>query len=129
MRLLLDTNAYSALRRGHPGAAGLARRAERILLSTVVLGELLYGFRRGSRERQNLAELAEFLDSPWVEVVAVTETTADRYARVLARLRDRGAPIPTNDVWLAAHALETGAELLTFDRHFEAVEGIALVMP
>lgn len=128
MRLLLDTNAYSALRRGQAEVVALVRRSERLLLSTVVLGELLSGFRLGSRERKNRAELRDFLDSPWVEVVPVTETTADRYARVVAQLRKKGEPIPTNDVWLAAQALETGADLLTFDRHFEQVEGIALAL-
>ena len=129
MRLLLDTSAYPALRRGREDVVALVRLAERLLLSTIVLGELLLGFRLGSRERRNRAELRELLDSPWVEVVPVTETTADRYSLVVARLRGKGTPIPTNDVWLAAQALETGADLLTFDRHFEAVEGIALARP
>jgi predicted nucleic acid-binding protein len=129
MRLLLDTSAYSALRRGHSEVSALVRRAERLLVSTIVLGELLFGFRLGSRERRNRDDLRELLDSPWVEVIPVTETTADRYARVVSRLREKGTPIPTNDVWLAAQALETGADLLSFDRHFEAVEGIALVRP
>jgi tRNA(fMet)-specific endonuclease VapC len=129
LRLLLDTNAYSAASRGHGRVVTLVRRAERLLFSPVVLGELLSGFRRSSRERQNRETLQQFLDSAWVEMVPITETTADRYARILARLLEKGTPIPTNDAWLAAQALETGADLLTFDRHFEAVEGIALVWP
>ena len=55
--------------------------------------------------------------------------TADRYstifARIAAALRAKGSPIPTNDVWIAAHALETGADLVSADRHFESVDGIA----
>ncbi|MHC4473661.1 MAG: PIN domain-containing protein [Planctomycetota bacterium] len=129
MRLLLDTNAYVAVARGHPEVAALVRRAERLLFSVVVLGELLSGFRAGSRERRNRQELLEFLDSPWVELAPVTEVTADRYGRVVAQLKEKGTPIPTNDAWLAAQALETGADLLTFNRHFETVEGLALALP
>ena len=125
MRLLLDTNAYSALKRGHPAAADLVRRSEEVLFSTVVAGELLYGFRCGNRFERNRQELDEFIASPFVKVVPVTMATADRFSRVAAALRKRGTPIPINDIWVAAQAMETGAELLSFDRHYEAIDGLA----
>ena len=125
MRLLLDTNAYSALKRGHPAAADLVRRSEAVLFSTVVAGELLYGFRSGNRFERNRQELEEFIASPFVKVVPVTMATADRFSRVAAALRRCGAPIPINDIWVAAQAMETGAELLSFDRHYAAIEGLA----
>ena len=125
MRLLLDTNAYSALKRGHPAAADLVRRSEEVLFSTVVAGELLYGFRCGNRFERNRQELDEFIASPFVKVVPVTMATADRFSRVAAALRKRGTPIPINDLWVAAQAMETGAELLSFDRHYEAIDGLA----
>lgn len=62
--------------------------------------------------------------SPYVELVPVTLTTADRFGRIAASLRVKGTPIPTNDIWIAAHAFETGAELLSFDRHFDRVDGL-----
>ena len=55
----------------------------------------------------------------------VGPVTADRYSRIAASLRAKGRPIPTNDVWIAAHAMETGADLVSADRHFEHVDGIA----
>jgi tRNA(fMet)-specific endonuclease VapC len=125
VRLLLDTNAYSALKRGHPAAADLVRRSEEVLFSTVVAGELLYGFRCGNRFERNRQELDEFIASPFVKVVPVTMATADRFGRVAAALRKRGTPIPVNAIWVAAQALETGAELLSFDRHYEAIDGLA----
>lgn len=126
MKLLLDTNAYVELRKGHPGIADLVRNAERLVMSTVVLGELLFGFRNGSRYEKNLASLDEFLNERWVDVQPVTRTTADRFGRIAAALRKAGHPIPTNDVWIAAHAFETGAELVTLDRHFGRVRGLPL---
>jgi tRNA(fMet)-specific endonuclease VapC len=125
MRVLLDTNAYSALKRADPAVVDLIRRSEEVLLSTVVAGELLYGFRCGSRYEWNRDELDEFVANPFVTVVPVTMATADRFSRVAAGLKARRKPIPTNDIWIAAQAMETGAELVSFDRHYEWVDGLA----
>ncbi len=127
MRVLLDSNAYSLLMRGHEEVAGLVRRAEEVLFSAVVVGELMYGFRRGTHFERNAADLRTFLDSPYSSFVEVGPVTADRYARIAAALRAKGRPIPTNDVWIAAHAMETGADLVSADVHFEHVEGIIWV--
>ena len=129
MRILLDTSAYSALKRGDPAVAQLVRGAERIDFSVVVLGELLFGFRRGARFRRNEEELRQFLRNPYVELLPVGPVTADRFGRIAAGLREKGRPIPTNDVWIAAHAMETGAELVSFDRHFEEVDGLVWTRP
>ena len=125
MRILLDSNAYSHLKRGHRRAAEIVRSSEEVLLSTVVIGELLYGFRQGSRLERNLRELQAFIDNPYVTVASVSFTTADRYARIAAALRSKGRPIPSNDIWIAAHALETGADLVSSDRHFAEIDGLA----
>lgn len=124
MKLLLDTNAYSALARGDAVVAERVRKAERILLSSIVAGELLHGFRRGSQYKENRRQLDAFLARPFVEIVHVGLITADRFARIMTALHVKGRPIPTNDVWIAAHAMETGAELLTRDRHFEEIDGL-----
>ena len=110
--------------RGHEEVAGLVRRAEEVLFSAVVVRELMYGFRRGAHFERNAADLRSFLDSPYSSFVEVGPVTADRYARIAAALRAKGRPIPTNDVWIAAHAMETGADLVSADGHFEHVEGI-----
>lgn len=127
MKVLLDSNAYSLLMRGHGEVAELVRRAEEVLFSAVVVGELMYGFRRGAQFERNAADLRSFLDSPYSTFVEVGAVTADRYSRVAAALRAKGRPIPTNDVWIAAHAMETGADLVSADDHFENVEGIVWV--
>jgi len=124
---LLDANAYSMLVRGHRQVADIVRSAEEILLSAVVVGELMHGFRQGSYFDANLADLRAFRNSSYVSFVPVGEVTADRYARIAAALRAKGRPIPTNDVWIAAHAMETGADLISADRHFAHVDGIAWV--
>jgi predicted nucleic acid-binding protein len=129
MKVLLDTNAYSALKRGVDSVVRRVTRAETVFLSTVVAGELLAGFRQGTRLRKNLAELEAFMDNPRVAVVPVSYVTADRFGRIAAALRAKGRPIPTNDIWIAAHAMETGADLLSFDAHFVEVDGLAWTDP
>lgn len=122
--IALDTNAYTAFMLGAAEVVEVLAHADKLLLSSVVLGELLGGFAAGTREPKNRAELARFLASPRVEVVAVTLHTADSYALVYAGLRRKGQPIPTNDLWIAASALEHGAALLTRDAHFAHIDGL-----
>jgi tRNA(fMet)-specific endonuclease VapC len=124
VRVLLDTNAYTALMAGRGATASRVRASEGVVLSSVVLGELLFGFRNGSRYDWNRARLDAFVATRHVTVVPVTLATAERFGLVAAQLRRRGTPIPTNDIWIAAHAMETGATLLSFDAHFERVDGL-----
>lgn len=128
MRRLLDTSAYVAAKRGHAAVARAIRTSSDLVFSTIVLGELLFGFRHGSRYEKNLAELQEFLSHRAVRLLPVGRTTADRFGRIAAALKKAGTPIPTNDIWIAAHAMETGAELVTLDAHFERVAGIAVTV-
>jgi tRNA(fMet)-specific endonuclease VapC len=126
-RVLLDTNAYVAFKRGVPAVVELIQLADEVIVSTVVLGELLAGFASGEREARNRAELAQFLGASRVSVVPADEGTADFYARVFALLRSKGRPIPVNDLWIAATALQHGLLLATLDNHFEAIEGLMTV--
>jgi tRNA(fMet)-specific endonuclease VapC len=126
LKRLVDTSAYVALKRGHPGVARQVRKTRELPFSVVVYGELLLGFRLGSRYEQNLDDLEEFLDHPAITLLHVNPVTADRFGRIAANLRRAGTPIPTNDIWIAAHAMESGAELITLDRHFEHIPGLAV---
>ena len=127
MRVLLDSTAYSQLGRGHPAVADIVRRSQEVVLSAVVVGELLYGYRYGAHTRRNIRELDSFLANPYVTFAPVSRITADRYARIAAALRAKGRPLPTNDMWIAAHAMETGTDLVTSDGHFEHIDGLACV--
>lgn len=120
----LDTNAYVAFKRNDPDVLAIVRTAPELLLSATVLGELLAGFAFGNREAANRRELAAFLGAAGVRVAPIAESTADNYALIYGALRRRGKPIPTNDLWIAASALEHGAALLTFDAHFDAIDGL-----
>ncbi len=121
MRTLLDTSAYSAFMRGHPDIQHALQEADEIALTPIVLGELRAGFRHGKRRQKNEAELRTLLASPRVRVVDVDVETADRYAAILNSLWHAGTPIPTNDIWIAASAMQHGLRILTTDPHFEKI--------
>lgn len=118
---LLDTSAYSAFMRGHEELKLALQRTDRIVLTPIVLGELGAGFRAGARHKKNEAELRRFLSSPRVDVVAVDAETAERYAVILHALRQAGTPIPTNDIWIAASAMQHGLRVLTTDVHYTRI--------
>lgn len=119
LRLVLDTSAYSHFRARHPRVLDFIAAAEIVLLPTIVLGELEAGFILGRRERENRTLLAEFLSEPFVSVLPVTPAVAHHYGRFFASLRRAGTPIPINDIWIAATAMDCGGHLLTFDGDFD----------
>lgn len=125
MKLLLDTNAYSRLAIGDEAVLRRTHSSEALFLSAVVVGELLQGFRGGTQWNRNLAQLHHFLELPHVSLLPVTFETANRYSLIMNTLRRKGRPIPSNDIWIAAHAMETGAYLVSFDGHFDEVDGLA----
>ena len=124
MKVLLDVNAYSYFAKGSEEVASIVASADEVVLSAIVLGEILAGFRQGSRFNRNLAFLQTFLASSRVSMVSVGVATAERYGEIAADLRAKGRPIPTNDIWIAAHAMATGADLVSADAHFEHVDGL-----
>jgi tRNA(fMet)-specific endonuclease VapC len=127
--LLLDTSAYSSFLAGHPEVGAAVRQAGRVVLTPVVLGELLAGFRRGRQRARNEGHLQSFLAAPRVEVVPVDDETAVRYAVILDALRAAGTPIPTNDIWISASAMQHGLAILTTDAHFRKVAQVITLYP
>lgn len=125
-RLLLDTSAYSLFVKGQSEAVAAVQTAELIFLTPVVIAELLAGFGGGRRRAENESGLEELLASPRAGVVDIDRETASRYALILNSLRAAGTPIPTNDIWIAASAMQHGLELLTADMHFSKVAQVVV---
>jgi tRNA(fMet)-specific endonuclease VapC len=124
MRILLDTSAYVGFKLGLDRVVDTVAGAEQILFSPVVMGELMFGFRNGTKFRENMKDLNQFLQHEAVEFISIGKVTADRYSRIASQLKQQETPIPTNDIWIAAQTMECGAELLTSDKHFERVAGL-----
>lgn len=82
------------------------------------------GFAAGTREVRNRTEPKQFLSSPRVRIHPINELTAEYYARLYGLLRRKGHPIPTNDLWIAATALQYGLALYSYDAHFGEIDGL-----
>jgi tRNA(fMet)-specific endonuclease VapC len=123
-KVLIDTNIYSLAMKGESPVVEILRQVDVIGISTISIGELYSGFTNGSREAENKAELAFFLDSPRVVVHGIDVETAEFYALILNNLKKAGTPIPTNDIWIAAVAVQHGYKLFTKDKHFNVVQGL-----
>ncbi len=125
-KIIIDTNIYSNLLRGDSEVNDTLRQVSHIGISIISIGELLSGFRVGNRIKENRDELGQFLDSPRVAIYPLEVDTAEHYSSILNKLKQNGTPIPTNDIWIAAVALQHGLPLYTQDNHFSYVDGLLL---
>jgi tRNA(fMet)-specific endonuclease VapC len=126
-RLLLDTSAYSLFRRGHEKIYQELEWADHVFLNPIVIGELLAGFDRGRYKEKNRQELRTFIAETSVSVPPITDETSERYSLIYKDLKEQGKPIPTNDLWISAHAMELGTALMTADSDFLHVKQIQTI--
>lgn len=120
--MILDTNALSAFVDGDRGVGELLRQQARACIPVIVLGEFRYGIAQ-SRHR---AAYEQWLASelPHFDVLAITEETTVSYAELRVALRQRGTPIPANDAWIGALALQHRLPVLSRDVHFDAIPNV-----
>lgn len=123
-RGLCDTNAFTALRCENSTVLEALESADTVYLSVIVLGELYYGYIKGSRKKENMKILKRFIHKPTVEILGITRDTSLIFAENQLELKRKGTPIPTNDLWIASQCMETGAVLLTADAHFDHLPGV-----
>lgn len=126
IRIMLDTSAYVAFMRGDPKVKRVIQEADEINLNPIVLGELLSGFMKGRKEAWNREILVDFMKSSRVWLREIDEETSERYAAIFCYLREKGTPIPTNDLWIAATAMQFGLRVVTMDKHFRKVPQIII---
>jgi tRNA(fMet)-specific endonuclease VapC len=123
-RFLLDTNIVIALLEGEAAVQDQLSQADEVFVSSIALGELYFGAGKSGRPQANRARVDEFArDSV---VMGCDTDIARRYGEVKNALRLRGRPIPENDIWIAAVALQHGLTLVTRDEHFNKVDGLAV---
>ena len=125
-KIILDTNAYTRLLAGDEDVLDMISTADTLYMSIFVLGELYAGFAGGSKEQENREILNHFLLKPTVKILNATSETAEVFGMVKSKLKTAGTPLPVNDLWIAAHAIETGSTIITFDKHFKKISGLRL---
>jgi predicted nucleic acid-binding protein len=129
LKLVLDTNAYCDFAEGLPAVVQIiATSDDLIFIPSIVIGELSYGFMKGSRREVNEMKLRQIIEDLRIEIINVDESVARKYGTIYSSLVRKGNKFPINDVWIAACCMEVGGTLITRDRHFEAVEQIETLM-
>ena len=123
-RFLLDTNIVIALFAEDTSVQKGIMEAEQVFLPSIVLGELYYGAAKSLRTEENISRVDEF--AAMSAVLGPNTATAKEYGDIKNALRNKGCPIPENDIWIAAITKRYGLTLVTRDEHFKEVEGIAI---
>jgi tRNA(fMet)-specific endonuclease VapC len=126
--ILIDINIYSYAFKGDAEIVSVLQKSPKIAICSISIGEFLSGFKKGRKEQQNREQLKNFLSLPRVEICRIDEGTADFYSDILNTLKQQGRPIPTNDIWIAASAIQHGLRLFSKDHHFRNISGLTLIL-
>ena len=125
MKLVLDTNVYCDFAEGLADAVdAVATYGQFVFIPSVVLGELFFGFLKGSRQQFNEKKLRQVVSRLKIEIIDVNVDVARKYGMIYLSLQRKGIKVPINDVWIAACCMEVGGTLLTRDKHFKLVDQI-----
>lgn len=120
--MILDTNGLSAFAEGEPALEPIFRKADEIAIPVIVLGEYRYGISQSRQRPYYERWLSEYL--PKFRILDIDQGTTVPYSAVRTELKNKGKPIPANDIWIAALCRQHGLPLLSRDRHFDFVTGL-----
>jgi predicted nucleic acid-binding protein len=127
MRLLIDSNRFIDFCAGDEATVEAFEQAALLVVPFVVLAEIRVGAQLARRGENQARVLNELLNQPGVRTVHSTDGTTHHYAAIYAQLRRKGTPIPTNDIWIAALALEHNLILYSRDAHFDLIPSVPRV--
>jgi len=124
-RIALDTDVSIKFLNGDTTIDAVLLKYSEICLPAIVVGELVFGALNSKHAEQNLARHRKLIHS--TKVLAITEVTANTYAKIRLALKKKGKPIPENDLWTAATCIEHKLPLLSSDGHFEYIDQLNLM--
>lgn len=124
-KYLLDTNIVIALFADDTSIKENLVKAEEIFLPSVVIGELYYGAHKSARAKENFARIDEFASSNII--LGCDVDTARAYGEIKNGLRVKGRPLPENDIWIAAIAIQHNLMLVSRDGHFSEIENLKVI--
>lgn len=127
MRILLDSNRYKDFCSAEPEIVKCVQQADKIYFPFITLAELRSGFACGTKAKKNEAVLTKILNQDCIDVIYPDEETTFYYASLFRQLREQGTPIPTNDLWIAAIAVQYDLLLASRDKHFKSLAQIPIV--
>ena len=121
---LLDTNIVIALFAEDSSVKEHLLNIEQVFVPSIVLGELYYGAYKSSHIEENIALIDEFANTN--SILGTNSNTAQEYGNIKNSLKNKGRPIPENDIWIASIAKQYKLILVTRDGHFKEIEGIVI---
>lgn len=127
MKLLLDTNAYSAFRRGNKKILNLLNKANKIYLPLIVIGELYYGFIDGNIFVRNKVLLDKFVNHPLITTLSLDLKTAELFGEISTVLKQKSIIIQQNDIWIAALCKQHNLILISNDRGFKYIPALPVL--
>ena len=122
---ILDANIVIDIFRGHKKTIEQVSKMLNVYVPVIVLGELYYGANKSNKTQQRILEIRALEYK--VNILRVNKKTANIYGKIKDQLRQKGKPIPENDIWIAAISKETGFTLVTRDKHFTNVAGLTII--
>ena len=122
---LIDTNVIVQLLKNSPDAVTMFQNIKEPYVSVTVVGELMYGLYKSSKQEENKTIIEGFLET--VTILDVDNDTAESYAQIKNQLYQDSYTLPENDIWIAAVAQQHGLSMATFDKHFGYIKSITIV--
>lgn len=124
-KISLDTNIVIRLFKNDPDVTKMLANLSTIYLPTPVIAELLFAARNSARSEENLIAYNEFIDT--CNVLNITRETANHYSTIRLDLKQKGSPVPENDLWIASICIEQNFPLVTGDSHFNNIDGLKVI--
>lgn len=121
---LLDTNIIIDWFRGDTDTQLYLNNID-FEIPVIVIGELFYGAENSSNKEKHSEQIKKF--SKEFTIINVTDETAKMYALIKSELKKQGKPIPENDIWIAAIAVENNKSLVTNDQHFSYIKSLKTI--
>lgn len=121
---LLDTNAASAIIDEDHDMQEWLRQDHEAFVPSIVIGELYFGVYKSTRVQANLTRVEEFIIGN--VILPCDAETGKYYGQVKQQLKVKGRPIPENDIWIAAIALQHNLSLVTRDAHFNVIDKLTI---
>lgn len=118
-KYLLDTNIIIQLFAGDETTIEHLVKADEVFVSAITIGELAYGAQNSARVQENLEKVQNLIHTS--TILRCDERTAFKYSEVKFELKQLGNPIPENDLWIAALAIQHALILATRDAHFTKI--------
>ena len=122
---LIDTNVIIRFFKGETELFSLFDDMEQLYVSSISVGELMYGAELSKKSDFNRQNYFCFCEQ--MKILQLDLEVAKMYGKIKSNLKAKGRPIPENDIWIAATALAADLELVTADSDFENISGLCMV--